>query len=109
MTAIEVKEDGTFSVNGQQTKVEDLTQQFLEQLVDDSLEGTVEYKLEGEMPIAKFFSALRDGTAEGSELHELKAESDKMADETAKKKKEGELFTEEVMSAKGDQDQSKLA
>lgn len=109
MTTIEVKEDGTFSADGNPMKVEGLTQEFLERLVDDSLEGTVEYKLEGNMPIEKFFSTLRDGTAEDSELRRLKEESDKKASGIAENVDTGEQDIEGAVPTKDEQDLDALS
>ena len=62
MTKISVNEKGELRVDGEPKKIADLTQEFLEKLVDDSLESKVDYEIEGDMPLAGFFETLRDGT-----------------------------------------------
>ncbi|HJI72053.1 MAG TPA: hypothetical protein OIL88_06710 [Coriobacteriaceae bacterium] len=79
MTIISVDARGELRVDGEPKKVADLTQEFLEKLVDDSLESKVEYEIEGDMPLAGFFEKLRDGTKEGSELRKAKEECEKRA------------------------------
>ncbi|MBR3384428.1 MAG: hypothetical protein IKG69_04375 [Atopobiaceae bacterium] len=76
MTEICVNSHGTLTVNGDSKDIKDLTQEFLEQLVKDSLDGKVNYSIEGEMPIARLFKKLDEGTKEGSELRKLKQEVD---------------------------------
>lgn len=77
MTKISVDEKGELKVDGEPKKIADLTQEFLEKLVDDSLESKVDYEIEGDMPLAGFFETLRDGTKEGSELRKAKEEREK--------------------------------
>lgn len=77
MTKISVDEKGELKVDGEPKKIADLTQEFLEKLVDDSLESKVDYEIEGDMPLAGFFKTLRDGTKEGSELRMAKEEREK--------------------------------
>ena len=77
MTKISVDEKGELKVDGEPKKIADLTQEFLEKLVDDSLESRVDYEIEGDMPLAGFFKTLRDGTKEGSELRIAKEEREK--------------------------------
>ena len=77
MTKISVDEKGELKVDGEPKKMADLTQEFLEKLVDDSLESRVDYEIEGDMPLAGFFKTLRDGTKEGSELRIAKEEREK--------------------------------
>ena len=77
MTKISVDEKGELKVDGEPKKIADLTQEFLEKLVDDSLESRVDYEIEGDMPLAGFFKTLRDGTKEGSELRMAKEEREK--------------------------------
>lgn len=45
MTIISVDARGELRVDGEPKKVADLTQEFLEKLVDDSLESKVEYEI----------------------------------------------------------------
>ena len=99
MTKISVDEKGELKVNGEPKKIADLTQEFLEKLVDDSLESKVDYEIEGNMPLAVFFLTLRDGTKEGSELRKAKDEREKKrADVDATGKK----LVEELIAEHGD-------
>lgn len=99
MTKISVDEKGELKVDGEPKKISDLTQEFLEKLVDDSLESKVDYEIEGNMPLAGFFRALRDGTEEGSELRKAK-------DEREKKRRDavatGKKLAEELIAEHGD-------
>ena len=81
MTKISVNEKGELRVDGVPKKIDDLTQEFLEKLVDDSLESKVDYEIEGDMPLASFFETLRDGTKEGSELRKAKEEREKKVED----------------------------
>ena len=81
MTKISVNEKGELRVDGVPKKIDDLTQEFLEKLVDDSLESKVDYEIEGDMPLASFFETLRDGTKEGSELRKAKEEREKKTED----------------------------
>ena len=92
MTKISVNEKGELRVDGEPKKITDLTQEFLEKLVDDSLESKVEYEIEGDMPLAGFFEAIRDGTKEGSELRKAKEEREKKAEDAVAA---GKRFIEE--------------
>lgn len=76
---VEVSEDGSIKIDGKKTEISELTQQFLEDLVDDSLASKVTYVIEGTKPIAEFFRALYEGTKEGSELRVLKEEAEEIA------------------------------
>lgn len=71
MRSITVHENGTFEIDGVEKRIEDLTQALLEGLVDESLEGEVQYRIEGDRPIAKFFKAIEEGTQKDSELWKL--------------------------------------
>ena len=77
MTSIFVDEKGELKVNDESKKIGDLTQEFLERLVDEPLESKVVYEIEGDTPLAGFFETLRDGTKEGSELRKAKEELEK--------------------------------
>lgn len=77
MMKISVNEDGELKVDGEPKKINDLTQEFLEKLVDDSLESKVVYEIEGDMPLAGFFRTLCDGTKEGSDLRKAMEEREK--------------------------------
>lgn len=77
MTTIDVNDRGELKVDGEPKGISDLTQEFLEKLVDDSLDGKVSYNIAGDMPLAGFFRALDDGTKEGSELRKAKEECEK--------------------------------
>ena len=84
MTKIFVNVKGELKVDGEPKKIEDLSQEFLEKLVDDSLESKVVYEIEGDMPLAGFFKTLQDGTKEGSELRKAKEEREKKKDDAIK-------------------------
>ena len=71
---IEVHENGAIVVDGVKKEISDLTQEFLEELVTNSLEGEVVYSIEGNLPIASFFKTIRDGTDKDSELRALRDE-----------------------------------
>ncbi len=81
MTIISVDARGELRIDGVPKKIDDLTQEFLEKLVDDSLESKVDYEIEGDMPLASFFETLRDGTKEGSELRKAKEEREKKTED----------------------------
>lgn len=73
---VRVEKNGDLFIDGIKKEIVDLTQECLEEIVDKSLEGQVAYQIEGEMPIAKFFTSLEEGTAEGSELRKMKDKMD---------------------------------
>lgn len=83
MTTVSVDEKGELKIDGETKKIDDLTQELLEKLVDDSLESKVVYEIEGDMPLASFFKTLREGTKEGSELRKAKEESEKKREDAA--------------------------
>lgn len=68
---ISVTEKGDLHIDGLPKKIDDLNQEFLENLVDLSLKSEVKYDLNGDTPLAKFFNSLKEGTEEGSKLREL--------------------------------------
>lgn len=68
---IKVEEDGGFSINGEKKEIETLKPELLEQIVQASLDDCVDYKIEGETPIASFFQTLRQGTDAESELRKI--------------------------------------
>ena len=73
---VRVEKNGDLFIDGIKKEIVDLTRECLESIVDKSLEGQVAYQIEGEMPIAKFFTSLEEGTAEGSELRKMKDKMD---------------------------------
>lgn len=75
-TNIEVKADGELFINQEKKQVDDLTQELLEKILDDSLSDEVEFCIEGDTPLAKFFNTIKSGTEEGSELRTLKKKND---------------------------------
>lgn len=89
---IEVRENGDIFIDGTSKEISDLTQEFLERLVDDSLEGKVEYSIEGDLPIATFFKTIRDGTGKDSELRALHIE---VRAKQESSKSDGELLRDE--------------
>lgn len=80
MTIIDVNENGELKIDGEPKAIADLTQEFLEQLVDDSLDSKVTYNIAGDMPLAGFFRAIADGTKEGSDLRKAKEEREKQVE-----------------------------
>ena len=64
--SIEVTGADKFLIGGKEFEIKDLTSELLEKVV---------YAIEGDSPIASFFSTLREGTKEGSELRKLYDES----------------------------------
>lgn len=83
MTKVTVDEKGELKVDGVPKKITDLTQEFLEKLVDDSLESKVDYEIKGDMPLASFFETLRDGTKKDSELRKAKEKCEKKNENAA--------------------------
>lgn len=73
--SIEVTGADKFLIGGKEFEIKDLTSELLEKVVSLSLEGKVVYAIEGDSPIASFFSTLQEGTKEGSELRKLYDES----------------------------------
>lgn len=55
MTDIVVNSKGELLIDGKAKQIDDLTQDFLEKLVDDSLKGEVSFDIDGDMPLAAFF------------------------------------------------------
>lgn len=80
MTIIDVNEKGELKIDGEPKAIADLTQEFLEQLVDDSLDSKVAYNVVGDMPLAGFFKAIEAGTKEGSDLRKAKEEREKQVE-----------------------------
>ena len=72
---IEVAGTDEFLIDDNEFQIKYLTSELLEKFVSLSLEGKVAYTIEGDSPIASFFSTLREGTKEGSELRKLYDES----------------------------------
>lgn len=77
MDKIAVSTDGTLSINDTETGMAELTQEKLEELVNAALEDKIEFSLEGESPISKFFKTIQDATTAGAkfrtEIDALKA------------------------------------
>ena len=92
---IEVAVDGALKIDGVSTEPEELTQQFLEKLVEDSLQSQVTYDIQGDMPIAEFFRTLDKGTREGSQLRKLKDEADRLEREAISK---GQQLVDDVLA-----------
>ena len=63
-------ENAKLTIDGKEMKTADLNQEFLDKVVSESLQGSVEYELEGDHPLVKFFQTLQDGTKEGSALRQ---------------------------------------
>lgn len=68
---IRVEENGDFSIDGNKKEIEALKPELLEKIVDASLEGRVDYEINGEAPIASFFQTLMQGTNAESELRKV--------------------------------------
>lgn len=69
--AVTVEEDGSFSINGKPQDVDALNPEFLEQVVEKSLNDCVDYNIKGETPLASFFKSLEEGTNSDSELRKV--------------------------------------
>lgn len=54
MTTIVVNNKGELFIDGNPKLIDDLTQDFLEKLVDDSLRDEVSFDIDGDMPLATF-------------------------------------------------------
>lgn len=69
MISIHVKE-GKLFIDDQEREIIDLKQDFLDEVVSESLRDQVNYQLEGDHPLVKFFQTLQDETKEGSALRQ---------------------------------------
>lgn len=85
---IEVQEDGTLMIDDTKTEISQLTQSLLEKIVEESLDSKVIYSIDGDMPIARFFTAIDKGTCEESDLRKMKAEADELERKTVEKGRE---------------------
>ena len=88
-------ENSKLTIDGEEMKTANLSQELLDKVVGESLRGGVEYQLEGDHPLVKFFQTLQDGTKEGSALRQ-KMDETESAREVAeagspKKAEDGEL------------------
>lgn len=63
-------DNAKLTIDDEEMKTADLSQEFLDKVVSESLQGSVEYQLEGDHPLVKFFQTLQDGTKEGSALRQ---------------------------------------
>lgn len=90
--------NATLIIDGQEMRTADLSQAFLDNIVSESLLGNVEYELEGDHPLVKFFQALEDGTKEGSALrqkmNEMEAACAMIDEENSEKPEEGKGETQ---------------
>lgn len=77
MTYITVNNKGELLIDGNAKQIDDLTQDFLEKLVDDSLRDEVSFDIDGDMPLAVFFKEIQDGTKAGSALRKTMEEQEK--------------------------------
>ncbi|WP_143412207.1 hypothetical protein [Arabiibacter massiliensis] len=73
---VTVEANGELYINAEKRGVADLTQDLLEKILDDSLSDEVEFCIEGDTPLAKFFNTIQSETKEGSELRNLKKRND---------------------------------
>ena len=76
MTTIVVNNKGELFIDGNPKLIGDLTQDFLEKLVDDSLRDEVLFDIDGDMPLAAFFKEIQDGTKAGSALRKAMEEQE---------------------------------
>lgn len=76
MTDIVVNSKGELLIDGKAKQIDNLTQDFLEKLVDDSLKGEVSFDIDGDMPLAAFFKKIQDGTKAGSTLRKMMEEQE---------------------------------
>lgn len=76
MTTIVVNNKGELFIDGNPKLIDDLTQDFLEKLVDDSLRDEVSFDIDGNMPLAAFFKEIQDGTKAGSALRKAMEEQE---------------------------------
>lgn len=74
MMNIIVNNKGELLIDGNAKQIDDLTQDFLEKLVDDSLRDEVTFDIDGDMPLAAFFKEIQDGTKAGSALRKTMEE-----------------------------------
>lgn len=74
MMKIAVNKKGELFIDGNARQIDDLTQDFLEKLVDDSLRDEVLFDIDGDMPLAAFFKEIQDGTKVGSALRKAMEE-----------------------------------
>lgn len=77
MTNIVVNNKGELLIDGNAKQIDDLTQEFLEKLVDDALRDDVSFDIEGDMPLAVFFKEIQDGTKAGSTLRKTMEEQER--------------------------------
>ena len=68
---VKVDEEGRLTVNGVETKIEELKAEFFEELVDKALADEVDFVLEDNGIVGSFFKTIKDGTCAGSELRKL--------------------------------------
>lgn len=78
---IQIDEKGSLNIDGIEKTITELKSEFLEKLVNDSLEGKIIYEILGDTPLANFFKQIQKETSEESELK-------KMIDDNSVKKKE---------------------
>ena len=64
-------------IDDNEIKISELNQEFLDDVVNKSLLDDVEYELEGDHPLVKFFKTLQDGTKEGSALRQKMNEAER--------------------------------
>lgn len=76
MTTVIVNNKGELFIDGNPKLIDDLTQDFLEKLVDDSLRDEVSFDIDGDMPLATFFKEIQDGTKAGSALRKAMEEQE---------------------------------
>ena len=99
-------ENAKLTIDGKEMKTADLNQEFLDKVVSESLQGSVEYELEGDHPLVKFFQTLQDGTKEGSALRQKMDEMESARTATGadgpEKAEDGELDDQECGDVSSD-------
>lgn len=101
MTNIKVK-NAKLTIDDKEVTTAELSQELLDNIVYESLQGNVEYEIEGDHPLAKFFQTLQDGTKKGSALRqkmdEMKTACGAIAEEGSEKLEENDDKTQECDS-----------
>lgn len=68
---IQIDENGSLKIDDIEKTITDLNAEFLEKLVNDSLEGNVVYEILGDTPLANFFKQIQKETLKDSELKKI--------------------------------------
>ena len=68
---VKVDEGDKLTIDGTERKIEELKADFFENLVDKALANKVDFVLESDDIVGKFFKTIQSGTAADSELRKL--------------------------------------